>query len=159
MRNEGRSEAEKVVAVVVEFWSDDGSNRLLHREDFLPVPLRYAYTEFVDVHPNRPYYWNIGEIQSPNLQEKWKQGTFFDAPGKDGDGLRFRLDLDSRPCHQTDVLLEGKYGIKVVLYSKNSKPAEILLEIDWTGIWRSSERSMLQQIEINQVESFASVDP
>lgn len=163
VKNEGRSKAEKVAAVVVEFWSESGSGKLVKREDFLPVPLRYTSEdskdiEAVDVHPSRPYYWNIGDIYPPYAQEDWVKEVIFDDLGKEIEGQLFRLDLYKPPYNQAQALPEGTYGIKVVLYSENAKSAEILLTIRWSGNWKPEEREMLEkEIKIEKVRSFEKV--
>jgi hypothetical protein len=163
VENEGRSKAEKVAAVVVEFWTDGGSGKLVKSEDFLPVPLRYTSEdgkdiEAVDVHPSRPYYWNIGDIYPPYAQEDWVKEVIFDDLGKEIEGHLFRLDLYKPPYNQAQALQKGTYGIKVVLYSENAKPAEILLTIRWSGNWTPKEREMLEKkIKIEKVQSFEKV--
>jgi hypothetical protein len=159
LENNGRSPARKAVAEIVEFRYDDGSGKLLKLKEFMPVPLRYHLTEFVDVYPERPYYWNIGSIFPEEVQKSREGKTFYnaylyDVPGKEGDGLRFELDLWKPPHEQVNVFLEGRYGIKVVIYSENADPAEILLHTKWSGKWKSNEDKMLDQIKIKQVQSF-----
>jgi hypothetical protein len=83
----------------------------------------------------------------------------YDAPGKEGDGLRFELDLWKPPHDQINVFLEGRYGIKVVIYSENAKSAEILLEIEWKGNWKKDKEDMFEEIKIKQVQSFKEIDP
>lgn len=153
VRNLGRTPARNVVAEIVEFWYDhDGL--LVRLKEFLPVYLRYHQTEYVDIHPQRPYYWNIGSIPSREIQRGWDRRTLDDAPGKAGRGLRFALDLLNAPHNQTNVLLTGTYGIMVVLYSENAKPEVIRLRIEWSGRWRASATAMSKEIVITQVDSF-----
>lgn len=162
VKNTGRSPARKVVSVIVEFWHEDDSGALIKKEDFLPVPLRYAHetvnskpvpVESVDVHPDRPYYWNIGTIPSEQAQEIWwPEETLYSVRGKERRGLPFVLDLYRPPHNQVNALYEGKHRIKVVLYSENSKPAEIVLEINWTGVWKDKEEEMFVGIVIEDPE-------
>jgi hypothetical protein len=152
--NGGKTPARNVVAEIVEFWFDkDGA--LARLEGFLPVYLRYHQTEYVDIHPERPYYWNIGEIPSRDIQNSWNKQALCDVPGKRGPGLRFKLDLLNAPHNQPNVLLKGTYGLKVVLYSENARPATICLRVEWSGRWRASAQAMLKQIVITRVDSFS----
>lgn len=158
VKNEGESKAEKTAAIIVEYRKDDGSGKLVKREDFLPVPLRYTTEdnkdiEFVDVHPNRPYYWNIGYVYPKKQQKSWFTEYLYDEPLDEVEGLLFRLDLYRPPYYQAQVLPKGTYGIKVVIYSENAKPAEILLKIEWSGTW-AKEDQMFDEIKITQVGSF-----
>ena len=153
VENHGRSPAECAVAVVTEFWYDDPFGKLVKFEAFMPVPLRYdGRGEFVDVYPHRPYYWNIGFVYSPNLQAEWDEAAVFDAPERAGGGLRFGLDLHKPPYYQVNRPSKGHYRIKVVVYSKNAEPAEILLEIIWLGEWKETKEEMFKQIKIREVE-------
>ena len=159
VENKGTSKAESVAAVVVEYWSASGSGKLIKRDDFLPVPLRYTTeddkpVEFVDVHSGRPYYWNIGDIYPEEVQAAWPKEELYNEPGKKVEGLLFKLDLYKPPYYQTRAFPKGIYGIKVVLYSENAKPAEIFLKFEWTGEWKPNEEEMFEQIKIEQVHSF-----
>ena len=151
--NVGRSPACKVVAEIVEFWYPDSSGKLVRMETFLPVYLRYHRTEQVDIHPERPYYWNIGYIPPRSVQNSLDKNSVYDAPGTSGRGLRFILDLYKPPHNQPNVLLRGSYGLKISLYSENAKPTHLHLEINWSGQWRATTEHMLGQIRIAQVKS------
>jgi hypothetical protein len=152
--NTGRTPAKNTVAEIVEFWHEAQPGKLSQLQTFMPVYLRYHQTEFVDVHPQRPYYWNIGDIYDASFQGTWTRGSLYDAPGKARRGLRFRLDLHSAPHNQVNVLLKGTYGLKIVLYSEDAKPEIIRLKITWSGKWRASLDGMLKQIVIQEVKSF-----
>ena len=155
VRNSGRSPAKKVVAEIVEFWYVGMSGHLIALEEFLPVYLRYHRTEYVDVHPQRPYYWNIGQIPSRKLQNLWNKESLYDAPGTSARGLRFMLDLHSAPHNQTNVLAQGTFGIVVMLYSENAKPSKLCLRIEWSGRWSATAEQMFSEIRLKQVDSFA----
>jgi len=156
VENSGRRPAEMAVAVVTEFWYDGPSGKLVKMEDFMPVPLRYdASGDKVDVYPHRQYYWNIGCIPSPRLQAVWDRAKVFNAPGKENGGLRFALDLYGAPYYQVNKPSKGEYGIRVALYSKNAKPAEIRLKVCWTGEWKDTAKEMFEQIKIQKVERFS----
>lgn len=170
VRNTGRSPARKVVAVVVEFWHED-SGVLIKKEDFMPVPLRYASeviasnevhsvpVEFVDVHPGRPYYWNIGRILSKGVWKKlWSKDSHFGVSGNEPVDMPFLLDLYNPPYDQVDAFPKGVYGIKVVLYLENVKPPEILLVFEWNEEWKDIENEMLEQIKIKQEKSLVGND-
>src|SRR3990172_2042636 len=154
LRNVGETPAKNVVAEIVEFWYEREAGVLIKLDQFLPVYLRYQQTESVDIHPKRPYYWNIGDIHPSEVQQTWDKATIFDAPGKRGPGQRFRLDLYGAPHNQTNALLAGEYGLKIVLYSENAKPAEIRLLIKWSGKWRATAENLLNEMVIEQVRSF-----
>ncbi len=151
LRNTGRSTAESVTATIVEFWYEDQSGDLVQLGGFLPVPLRYLKSEIVDIHPKRPYYWNVGYLPSRRALKKLPMPPRFDAPGKQSSGLAFWLDLEGAPWYQVNALASGTYGIKIMLHSKNAAAEPIYLKISWTGRWRSTEASMFKQIRIEQV--------
>jgi len=153
--NRGRSPALNTVAEVVEFWYENQEGRFVRHDQFLPVYLRYYDTESVDIHPHRPYYWNIGEIPSPKHQKKWRKGAVYDAPGKRGRGHRLFLDLHKPPHYQVNALLRGTYGLVTTLYSENADPVTIRLRIEWTGNWRATTAEMLNEVRIAQVGSFS----
>lgn len=154
VKNVGRSPAHKAVAEIVEFWYPDSSGELVRMKEFLPVYLRYHQDEQVDIHPVRPYYWNIGNIPQRSFQKTIDKNSIYDVPGTSGRGLRFILDLHNPPHNQPNVLLRGKYGLKITLYSENARSIDLYLEINWTGQWRARTDKMLEQIRIAQVKSF-----
>ena len=154
VRNTGKTAAERVTATIVEFWYEDSSKGFVPMVEFLPVLLRYAESETVDIHPERPYYWNVGYLPSRKALQKLPMPPRFDAPGKPSGGLAFWLDLYRPPWDQVNALAKGTYGLKVILHSKNAQAESILLKVDWTGKWRSTEVNMLEQIRIEQVHSF-----
>jgi hypothetical protein len=154
LKNTGRTPARNVVAEIVEFWHEAEPGKLVKLDEFMPVYLRYHQTEFVDVHPERPYYWNIGDIYPHRLQRTWNKGSVYDAPGKQGNGLRFRLDLYSAPHNQVNALLKGTYGLKIALYSENAKPEIIHLRLTWSGKWRASLQDMLSEIIMQEAKPF-----
>lgn len=154
VRNTGKTPATNVVAEIIEFWHEGAPGKLVKLDEFMPVYLRYLQTEFIDVHPQRPYYWNIGDIYPRRLQQTWNKGALYDAPGKRGTGLRFRLDLHSAPHNQVNVLLKGTYGLKIALYSENAKPELLYLRLTWSGRWRATLQKMLSEIVVQEVRSF-----
>jgi hypothetical protein len=153
--NEGRTPARRVEAILDQLWLYDASGAPIQQENFWPVNLRYdpETQRYLDVNPEREYYWNIGNIPSVNWQAGWRK-SYIDVRETDSDVLRFVLDIISGPFHQANVLLPGTYGIRISLFSENANRAEILLRIVWSGEWRDEPEEMFREIVIQQVDEF-----
>jgi hypothetical protein len=155
--NEGRSPAKRVEAVIEELWIYDASGKPVKQREFWPVNLRYdPHTpRYVDINPKRPYFWNIGNIPSANIQAGQLRDSFIDVYENASDELRFVLDTLGGPFYQANAFLPGTYGIKIALYSENASKAVLLLKIFWSGEWRDTEEEMFRQIVIEEVAAFS----
>lgn len=154
--NEGETRAEKIEAVLEEIWDYDSAGKPHKVQGFWAVRLRFDGNgaESIDLNPHRQVQWNLGNIPCEEVQaEMMKFDRFVDIPGKQGTDLRFFLDVDEFPFFQPNVLLPGKYGIKVVLYSSNAPRKHRYFIIDWNGEWRDTEEEMFKQIVITPVSS------
>lgn len=152
--NKGKTRAEKVEAVLEEIWDYDSAGVLHRLEGFWAVRLRFdsGGTKAIDLNPHRQEQWNLGNIPDRDVQNRlMKLDMYNDVPGKEGDDLRFFLDVDEWPFFQPNVLLPGKYKIKVTLYSSNAPREHQYFIIDWNGEWRDKEEEMFKQIVITPV--------
>lgn len=149
-------QAQKVEAVLEAIWIFDASNKPIPVEDFLSVRLRYDSrgTEFVDINPHRHIIWNLGFLLSPKVQQKFKGlQHFIDVPGANERELAFYLDVGDFPFYQPNRFVPGKYGVKISIYSENSKRVDQCFIVDWSGNWRKTEAEMFKEIVITPVDS------
>lgn len=149
--NKGKTRAEEIEAVLEEIWDYDSAGNPQKVPGFWAVRLRFDGNgaKAIDLNPHRWEQWNLGTIPCRDVQvKKMKNNRYNDVPGKKGDGLRFFLEVDEWPFFQPNVLLPGKYKIKVVLYSANAPRVHKYFIIDWNGEWRDTEEEMFKQIVI-----------
>ena len=153
--NKGETRAKKIEAVLEEIWDYDSAGVPQKLQNFWAVRLRFDYkgTKSIDLNPHRQEHWNLGTIPERPVQvERMEDDRFIDILGKQGDDLRFFLEVDEFPFFQPNVLLPGKYKIKVVLYSANAPRVYKYFIIDWNGEWRDTEEEMFKQIVITPVD-------
>jgi hypothetical protein len=154
--NEGKSQARFCEAVLEELWIYDAAGNPKRVERFSPVKLRYDEqgTKFVDLNPKRPIFWNIGHISSPTHQTNDEKPRFIDIPGSYSDELRFFLELFEFPYGQPNCLVPGTYGLKIAIYSENSRAQHLLLKLSWSGKWQETEQDMFRELVIKEVSGF-----
>ena len=58
----GKTLAKTVVVEAVEFWHELDDGRLVKPEPSLPLYLKYHQVESTDLHSERSYYSNLGEV-------------------------------------------------------------------------------------------------
>jgi hypothetical protein len=65
-------------------------------------------------------------------------------PSLDGK-VRFWLDVWPRPNVGRTYLLPGRYQIVISAFGKNTKPANLTLEVGWKGLWHSDIAQTLSE--------------
>jgi len=152
LANEGKGRARDVEAYLVAIWQYDYSDgRLKPLSDFWPVRLRYDSegTRSIDLIPeSQPEYWNLAYIPNPKLVTYLKGDNFVDVPGAEGDWIRVYLDLLDHPFYQPNMLVPGRWVLKVSVYSENARRADAFLDIRWTGQWHDDEKQMLEDLRV-----------
>jgi hypothetical protein len=136
--------------VLEELWIYDASGAPQRVEDFASVNLLIEGRPSIDINPTRKLFCAIGHVSSVQHQLQTEAKNFIDVPGTFTSPLRFAFDLQQYPFGQPNCLAQGKYLIKLTLYSENSRPQSRRYQISWSGNWQDDPKAMLRELVIKE---------
>jgi hypothetical protein len=154
VENIGDTKLNNCEAVLEQFWLLDDDKKPEKVLGFQNVNLLWVspHQSVIDIRPNRKKYCNIGHISHPDHQQREEFFSCFDLHGTKYSDLRFIFELAASPNAQPNCISEGKYAIKVVLYSDNATTKELWFEIDYSGVWDLNIDKMFQELRVNQID-------
>jgi len=155
IENAGSAKLRACEAKLEQLWIYNSAGKPQKIQGFNDVSLVWVNGRrpVIDLNPYRRDYCNIGHIASPKYQKEFEARIFNDLPGSHDQQLRFVFELAESPHSQPNCLIPGKYAIKVMLYSENTRPKELWFEIAWSGNWQDNETEMFRELTLNQTSS------
>lgn len=154
VENRGRSQAKRCEAVIEGIDRADASGQFITFPRFTPTSIEWGagYREFLDINPHRHFFCDLAYVYSPNHQDEFRRlGSFQNWPGLDPSQLGVTLRPIQHFYSQPNHLLPGRYRLHLAIFSENAKVVRTLIEVAWSGNWRTTEEAMFQECVVHQL--------
>jgi hypothetical protein len=151
LRNHGKSVAAQCEAVLEEIWQYDVSDspKQVRIIDAQNLPIGEGFNK--NVKPNHDVKIGFFHLSSKAFQDKSERRAFTSVPGKNTADLCIKLEQKGVPNTQVNCLAPGKYGLRINIYSDNTPPLSIYLQVIWSGKWQDNEDDLHQELVVKKV--------
>lgn len=113
------------------------------------VYLAWDGTKYREIPPGGKVLVPFARIFPPELQREIDGHL---SGGVDTPQLRFTVPLDRWPRKMTSHIPPGTHRFKIQVFFEKGPPAEIELQLEWTGKHRESPDAMVQEIKIKKLK-------